>query len=263
MSAKHARRKAAEFTTPTYKTPNTAQFAIIIENLDINYRGHQALDDVNLRIREATFIGLLGPNGAGKTTLMRSILGLIRTKNVQLAALKKGFDDYIGYVPQRHEVQWDFPISVADCVRSGRLGLPKDSAAVDEALATVQLDELAHRAIAQLSGGQRQRVLVARALVRRPQILLLDEPLTGVDAEVGELLLDVFRSLTKDGVTVIMSTHDIGDALSFCDELVLLNQRIFAHDIASRISPATWQEAFRVRDNSSLLTLVEHHAQSH
>lgn len=230
--------------------------ALQIADLHVRLAGRQILTDVNLEARPAELIGLLGPNGAGKTTLMRSILGLIpRTKGSIKAAS-------VGYVPQRHEFAWDYPIDVRHTVLNGRAGLigplrrsrRADFAATAHALKRVNLQHLADRPIGQLSGGQRQRVLVARALAVEPTLLLLDEPFTGMDFPSIEALVEILQSLAADGMSILMVTHDLAQAVHVCDRLVLLNRRIIADGSPSELQNAEpWMETFDVQPDSPLL----------
>jgi manganese/iron transport system ATP-binding protein len=161
----------------------------------------------------------------------------------------------VGYVPQRHEFAWDFPISVQQAVLTGRtrtIGLLRrpgraDRQAVAEALDRVGLTPLARRPIGELSGGQRQRVLVARALALRPRLLLLDEPFTGLDVPTQELLTTLLRELRDEGTAVLMTTHDLPAAAALCGRLCLLNQTVIADAPPSELDdPAVWLRAFGV-----------------
>jgi len=218
--------------------------------------GRSVLAEVDLDVYPGELIGVLGPNGAGKTTLVRAVLGLVPlAAGVVLVdgapALRSR--SLLGYVPQRHEFAWDFPISVAGAVLTGRtqaIGLLRrtrasDRAAVDEALSRVGMTDLRDRPLGELSGGQRQRVLVARALAQVPRVLLLDEPFTGVDPPTRDVLATVLAELTAGGVAVVMTTHDLPAAAASCSRLCLLNRRIVAdgppHELAD---PDLWLRAF-------------------
>ncbi|WP_408930465.1 anchored repeat-type ABC transporter ATP-binding subunit [Corynebacterium axilliensis] len=233
---------------------------ICVDELSVSLSGHRVVDNASLTVHPGEFIGLLGPNGAGKTTLMRAILGLIpATGTISVNA-------HLGYVPQRHDVEWDFPISVSKAVLSGRTGLVgwlrrpgrKDREAARRAIALTNLEEFAARPIAQLSGGQRQRVLIARALATQPQVLLLDEPFTGLDAPNTEDLLVLFDELTSHGTSVVMSTHNLSEAAHSCSRLVLFNRGVVADGPAEklRLDPAPWSAAFGVKPSSPLLSAI-------
>ncbi|HET6298615.1 MAG TPA: anchored repeat-type ABC transporter ATP-binding subunit [Kribbella sp.] len=210
-------------------------------------------------------VGLIGPNGAGKTTLLRSLLGLLPIRdgvisiNGRTPAEARGS---IGYVPQRHEFVWDYPVDVGTAVMTGRthrigwLRRPgkADRAAVDEALERVDLTDLRRRPIGELSGGQRQRVLVARALALQPSLLLLDEPFTGLDVPTQEILTRLFRSLTKEGSAILMTTHDLPAAADTCSRLCLLNETVVADGPPEELrDPAVWLQAFGVARSEQLL----------
>lgn len=239
-----------------------------VDNVSVELSHRPVLHDVNLVVNNGDFVGLVGPNGAGKTTLLRSILGLIPTSTgtitVSGATGKKALK-HIGYVPQRHEFAWDFPIDVKGVVMTGRTShigwlrtaKQKDYEAVYYALDKVRMRELEKRPVGQLSGGQRQRVLLARALATKPDILLLDEPFTGLDMPSQELLLELFEELSKEGVALLMSTHDLGSAMDVCSRLVLLNRTVMAAGTPEEVSdPKIWMRTFNVKPHSPLLRTV-------
>lgn len=233
---------------------------ISVADLDVSLSHRRVITGANLEVHPGEFIGLLGPNGAGKTTLMRAILGLIPSSGTRDIART------VGYVPQRHEVEWGFPINVYRTVLSGRTGLigwlkrprAKDHAAAAEALRLVNLEDFSHRPIEELSGGQRQRVLIARALATQPDVLLLDEPFTGLDAPNTESLLELFEELSQRGKSIVMSTHNLAEAAHSCHRLVLFNGTVIADDSASlllnQIEP--WTRSFGVRAGSPLLSAI-------
>ncbi|EEH63250.1 anchored repeat-type ABC transporter, ATP-binding subunit [Gleimia coleocanis DSM 15436] len=239
-----------------------------VTNLCTDLGRRRVLTDVNLTVGSGKFVGLIGPNGAGKTTLLRSILGLIPTRQgeVKVSGLTGNkARDLIGYVPQRHEFAWDFPIDVKGVVMTGRtrrigwLRQPKaaDYQAVHAALEKVKMVDLAKRPVGELSGGQRQRVLMARALVTNPDILLLDEPFTGLDMPSQELLLELFQDLAASGTSLLMSTHDLGSAADVCHEMILLNKTVVAQGTAAELAdPELWMRTFSVKANSPLLRTV-------
>ncbi|TVU56592.1 anchored repeat-type ABC transporter ATP-binding subunit [Corynebacterium aurimucosum] len=233
---------------------------IAVKDLSVSLSGRRVIDAANLSVHPGEFIGLLGPNGAGKTTLMRAILGLVPfTGTIDVGTS-------LGYVPQRHDVEWDFPISVSNAVLSGRTGLVgwfrrpgrADKQAARRAIELTNLEEFARRPIAQLSGGQRQRVLIARALACVPEVLLLDEPFTGLDAPNTEELLLLFDKLTADGTSVVMSTHNLSEAAHSCSRLVLFNRGIIADGPAEtlRMTSQPWSDTFGVSASSPLLSAI-------
>ena len=218
-------------------------------HLSVNYRGIRALEDVSLTLLPGELVGLIGPNGAGKSTLIRAILGqapgagqvLFRGQPLRSQRQK------IAYVPQRSQIDWDYPITawnvvmMAQTPRLGWLRWPpgpvsrpspraRAQQTVAAALERVGMLSLRHRAIGELSGGQQQRVFLARALAQEADLFLLDEPLTGVDKKTEAILLDLFTELKAQGKTLLVCSHEWGEALQRYDRLLLLNQRLIAND---------------------------------
>ncbi|WP_022872944.1 anchored repeat-type ABC transporter ATP-binding subunit [Nesterenkonia alba] len=239
-----------------------------VEGLAVDLGGRPVLRGVDLSVAGGELVGLIGPNGAGKTTLIRSVLGLTPVREGHITVegqantrARRG----IGYVPQRHEFAWDFPISVHDVVLSGRVGTigwfrragVEDYRATREALDLADMTHLKDRPVGQLSGGQRQRVLVARALALRPQVLLLDEPFTGLDIPTQELLTDLFRDLASQGRALLMTTHDLAGAMHTFDRLYLINASVVASGRPGDLRDAEiWTRAFGFREDSPLLNAL-------
>ncbi len=244
--------------------------ALSVQDVAVELGGREVLHDIRLEVERGELVALLGPNGAGKTTLLRTILGLLRplrgVVEVDGKPTRPG-RTAVGYVPQRHDVAWDFPLSVAQVVMTGltgRLGLfhrpgLAEWEAVADALDRVRMTDLAERPVDQLSGGQRQRVLVARALVLRPALLLLDEPFTGLDMPTQDLLSELFAELAREDRAVLMTTHDLASALQASDRIALINRTIVAsgppRDLAS--DHQAWMTAFGVGQRSALLRILE------
>ncbi len=235
---------------------------VAVTGLAVRLGGRPVLHDVDLAVAAGELVGLVGPNGAGKTTLLRALLGLARPSAGTVAIDR----DATGYVPQRHEVAWDFPVTVEQMVLTGRTGLlglgrrpgVEDWRAVAAALERVHLADLRRRPVGELSGGQRQRVLVARALAVRPAALLLDEPYTALDMPTQELLADLFGSLATDGTAVLMTTHDLLGALATCTRLVLLDRTVVAQGPPDELrDPEPWMRTFRVGPTSPLLKILQ------
>ncbi|MGA7570572.1 MAG: metal ABC transporter ATP-binding protein [Candidatus Aquilonibacter sp.] len=214
--------------------------AVRVEHLVVRYDRTVALDDVTLQVHFGEAMGIVGPNGSGKSTLLKSIAGLLTPASGELSVLgtlpNKLPAGAIAYVPQIEAADWSFPATVWDVVAMGRF--PRlnfwqrfgevDRRAVEDALRAVNMFDLRGRHIAQLSGGQQQRVFVARAIAQKPQLLLLDEPTTGVDAETEEALRRVVRSLVDDGLPVLMTTHDLERVDQWFDRLLVLDRRVLA-----------------------------------
>tara|TARA_B100000809_G_scaffold31727_1_gene27672 strand:- start:131 stop:889 length:759 start_codon:yes stop_codon:yes gene_type:complete len=214
--------------------------AIQVENLTVSYGPVPALLDVTLDIPSGQLVGVIGPNGSGKSTLLKAILGFVTPDfgNVKIfgepAENAKG---RVAYVPQRGAVDWDFPITVREVALMGRYGrVPwwrdlsaEDYQVADEALEMVRMEDFRDRQIGQLSGGQQQRVFMARAMAQGGEILLLDEPFSGVDAATEGAILDVLEETRTAGRTLVVVHHDLTTAAEYFDSLVLLKQRCYAH----------------------------------
>lgn len=216
--------------------------AIEVQDLTVRYGDVVALAETNVTVQAGRVCGLVGMNGSGKSTLFKSMMGLTRpdTGEVRLAgrtpmmARKAGV---VGYVPQHEDVDWAFPIDVGQVVMTGRYGYMgplrrarrSDRAAVADALDRVGLVDLAHRQIGQLSGGQKKRAFVARGIAQGATILLLDEPFAGVDKRSEGTIIQLLRDLAAEGVTVLVSTHDLHGLPDLVDEAVLINGTVLMH----------------------------------
>lgn len=195
-----------------------------------------ALQNVSCRIEKGERIAVVGPNGAGKSTLFKLIVGTLRPQqgHIHIYGHQPGGHICIAYVPQRSQIDWNFPVTVEDVVMMGRVGQiglfrrPKkqDWAYVHTGLERVGAVDLAKKQIGELSGGQQQRIFIARALAQEAELLLLDEPLTGLDVPSREAIFAILDSLRPDGVTVLVATHDLNLAAERFDRVMLLNQQI-------------------------------------
>jgi zinc transport system ATP-binding protein len=206
-----------------------------IENLTVQYPDVKALDDVSFSVNKGDFLGIIGPNGAGKSTLFASMLGL----NTKYKGTIKFFgqdirksNDYlkeIGYVPQKPIFEKNFPATVNDVVRMG-LRKESDINKIDEILQQLWIHELSKRRIGELSGGQQQRVFIAKALVNNPKLLILDEPVTGIDQQSIELFYSILRELnSKQKITIIWSSHDLDAVNQLANHVACLNRTLFFH----------------------------------
>jgi zinc/manganese transport system ATP-binding protein len=201
---------------------------LAVEGLGVTLGGRQVLRDVSFGLQHGAFCGLIGANGSGKTTLLRTILGF---QAPSAGAVRVIGERAVGYVPQKIQFDSDMPIRARDLVALGldghRFGLPWPSKAktrlVDEMLAAVDAAGFADRRIGNLSGGQQQRVLMAHALIRRPKLLLLDEPLANLDIRaVAEIVALLQRVCIEQGITVLVSAHDMNPLLGVMDRIVYL-----------------------------------------
>ena len=227
-----------------------------IQNLWAGYDGDAALESIDLELGPGLLVGVAGPNGSGKSTLLKTILGLVRPWRGRIELFgqdAKGSRNRVAYAPQSELVDWDFPVTVYDVVmmgRYGRLGLLRrpgaaDREAVASALAEVRLDELAGRQISELSGGQQRRMLIARALAQEADLLLLDEPMVGLDATNQHELLELFERLRNDGKTLLVATHDLSCVAACFDLTLLLNKKLVAFGPPGEIfTPELLNEAF-------------------
>ena len=228
---------------------------VTIKNLDFSYiKGVKVLDGVNLVIQPRDFLGLIGPNGGGKTTLLKIILGLlqldkgtIKVFNQEPAAAR----GQIGYVPQYAKIDLDYPINTLEVVLMGLLGNKKilqrfnsqDKEQALGALAKVGMKDLAKKQIGELSGGQRQRVLIARALVREPKLLILDEPTSSVDTKAGSDFFELLKKLNRN-IAIIVVSHDIGMISPYINKVACLNNTLYYHD-SSEINEALIESGYK------------------
>ncbi len=206
-----------------------------IEHLTVRYPDVKALDDVSFTVKKGDFLGIIGPNGAGKSTLFASMLGL----NTKYKGVIKFFGkdirkskEYlkeIGYVPQKPIFEKNFPATVNDVIRMG-LRQESDASKIDEILQQLWIHELSKKRIGELSGGQQQRVFIAKALVNNPKLLILDEPVTGIDQQSIELFYSILRELnSKQKITIIWSSHDLDAVNKLANHVACLNRTLFFH----------------------------------
>jgi ABC-type Mn2+/Zn2+ transport system ATPase subunit len=213
------------------------------------YDGEPAVRDVDLAVEAGGFVGLVGPSGSGKTTVLRVALGAIRPSNGEV---RRSPGLRIAYVPQIETVNWDFPVTVFETVlmarTAGRL-LPWPSGGerrqVEEVLEQLGLAGLGRRHIRELSGGQQQRVFLGRALLARPQLLLLDEPTSGVDVRTRHEVLHLLADLNSDGIAIVLTTHDLNGIAAHLPRLVCLNREVIASGTpAEVITPEVLQKTY-------------------
>lgn len=202
-----------------------------LEHLGCGYGAGTVVDDVDLRIADDDFVGIVGPSGSGKTTVLKSMLGLV-APSYGTVRVRPGLR--IGYVPQVETIDWSFPVTVFDVVtmaidrrRFRRIG-PADRARAAATLDRLGLDGLHDRHITELSGGQQQRVFLARALAQRPRLLVLDEPASGVDVATRHEILHLLADLHRDGLAVVLTTHDINGLAAHLPRIVCFNRTVVA-----------------------------------
>jgi manganese/iron transport system ATP-binding protein len=211
---------------------------IIVQGVTVRYGEVVALDNVSFTVERGERVSVVGPNGSGKSTLFNVIAGLLRPDHGSVDLFGSAPEQHIcvAFVPQRSLVDWTFPVNVLDVVlmgRTGRLGLlrwptRRDYTIARDCLEMVDMAPLAKRQIGELSGGQQQRVFIARALAQEAELVLLDEPMTGLDVNSQEGTFAVLDKLAARHVTVIVSTHDLNQAAKCFDRVLLLNHSVYA-----------------------------------
>ena len=229
---------------------------LVLQNVSVIYaggsngltttRGEQyALQDVSCQVKPGERIAIVGPNGAGKSTLFKLIVGTVKPSRgvVDVYGNEPGRHICIAYVPQRNQIDWSFPVTVEDVVMMGRVGQiglfrwprRQDWQVVRQSLERVGVAHLGQKQIGELSGGQQQWVFMARALAQEAELLLLDEPLTGLDIPSQEAIFEILDSLRPEAVTVMVATHDLNLAAERFDRVMLLNHRLVAFDVPTAV----------------------------
>jgi len=218
---------------------------LAVKDITVAYRnGHTALRHASFAIPRGTITALVGVNGSGKSTLFKAIMGFVPLAEgaVEILglpgrqALKRNL---VAYVPQSEDVDWNFPVLVEDVVMMGRFGhmnmlripRPVDRDMVTAALERVGMADFRHRQIGELSGGQKKRVFLARALAQEGQVILLDEPFTGVDVKTEDAIIALLTALRDEGKVMLVSTHNLGSVPEFCDRTVLVKGTVLAHGL--------------------------------
>jgi ABC-type Mn2+/Zn2+ transport system ATPase subunit len=232
--------------------------ALEIKNLSVAYNGRSALEGITFSVPKGAMLGVVGPNGGGKSTLLKAMLGLVRPQTGTVEILGRWVDrrvrKLVGYVPQREDVDWNFPVSAFDVAMMGRVPsmrpfcrpTARDRELVWEALKTAGMERLADTPIGGLSGGQQQRVFLARALAQEAQVLLLDEPVSGVDAPSQHEIFDLLHRLQGEGKTVVVTTHDLSCVAERFDLALLLNRRVVSLGKPEEVfSPELLNEAYQ------------------
>jgi manganese/iron transport system ATP-binding protein len=238
---------------------NTPSASLSVRDVTVTYPGGTAaLRDTTFALGSGTICGLVGINGSGKSTLFKTIMGLLRPQRGEVrigglpvdAALRRNI---VAYVPQSEEVDWNFPVLVEDVVTMGRYGhmgflrIPsaEDKRKVADALDRVGMTGYRHRQIGELSGGQKKRVFLARALAQEGQVILLDEPFTGVDVKTEDAIVALLRELRDEGRLMLVSTHNLGSVPDYCDRVVLLLGTVLAAGPTAEVfTQANLEKAF-------------------
>lgn len=236
-----------------------ASAGLDVDRVTVTYRnGHTALVDASFSIPRGTITALVGVNGSGKSTLFKAIMGFVPLAQGGVNVLGGEASNalrrnLVAYVPQAEDVDWNFPVLVEDVVMMGRYGhmnwlrIPsqRDRDLVGEALERVSMTAYRKRQIGELSGGQKKRVFLARALAQEGQVILLDEPFTGVDVKTEEQIIELLRDLRDEGRIMLVSTHNLGSVPEFCDRSVLINRTILASGFTADVfTQANLEQAF-------------------
>ena len=223
--------------------------SLLVEGLSVIYsNGHKALDNASFSIPRQSITALVGINGSGKSTLFKAIMGFVKSSGGRIELFGGSVKDalkanLVAYVPQNEEIDWDFPVLVKDVVMMGRYGhmgflkIPNDNdyEIVKDSLKKVGMLELENRQISELSGGQRKRVFLARALAQQSEIILMDEPFTGIDVNTEEEIMELLREMKAEGKMMLISTHNLGSVPEFCDRTILLNKTVLAEGETTKV----------------------------
>lgn len=222
---------------------NQARNGIAVSDITVAYRnGTTALRHASFSSPRGSITALVGVNGAGKSTIFKAIMGFVPLTGGTITMLgqdgrKAQRQNLVAYVPQSEDVDWNFPVLVEDVVMMGRFGhmnmlripRPVDREKVAAALARVDMTDFAKRQIGELSGGQKKRVFLARALAQEGEVILLDEPFTGVDVKTEDAIIALLRALRDEGKVILVSTHNLGSVPEFCDRTVLVKGTVLAY----------------------------------
>jgi len=219
-----------------------------VNHLSVLFDRHPVLENINFHLHVGERVAVLGPNGAGKSTLFKVIAGVLppTSGEVNVYGSSSSRHTCIAFIPQRTQVDWHFPANVFDVVMMGRTAkmkpfIPPGKShhnAVRHALETVEIQDLANRQIGQLSGGQQQRMFIARALAQEAELMLMDEPLAGLDDPAQEGLLQLMEKLEKEHVTIMAATHDLDQAARHFNRILLLNRRLVSFGSSRQVLTA-------------------------
>ncbi len=247
-----------------------------VREVTVRYGRVTALDALSFSLCRGERVAVVGPNGAGKSTLFKVIAGLIEPTSgtVSFHPQPAGTPMDLAYLPQRAEVDWSFPVTVEDVVMMGRaaqMGLfrrpaSRDRQVVAESLELVRLGELRRRQICELSGGQQQRMFIARALAQEADLMLMDEPLSGLDLPSQHTVYEILDLLRERGITVMVATHDLDQAAAYFDRVMLLNRRLLGFDEPRQVFTtgnltATYGNQLRLLEtDEGMIVLADTHA---
>ena len=209
---------------------------INVDNLSYYYDSFPALDHISFSVEKGDFLGIIGPNGAGKTTLFQCILGIMSNFSGKINLFgsnvkqNKKILQRIGYVPQKKSVEQTFPATVSEIVSLGVIGKDIKKESIESAIEFVELGSYRNKRIGELSEGQQQRVIIAKALVKQPELLILDEPTTGIDSVAQNKFYDLLTRLNKDrGITIVWSSHDMNAVEKLASKVACIDRKLFFH----------------------------------
>jgi zinc transport system ATP-binding protein len=209
---------------------------ISVDNLSYYYDSFPSLDNISFSVEKGDFLGIIGPNGAGKTTLFQCILGIMNNFSGEISLFgsnvkqNKKFLQRVGYVPQKKSVEQDFPATVNEIVSLGVIGRDIKKESVESAIEFVDLGAYRNKRIGELSEGQQQRVIIAKALVKQPELLILDEPTTGIDSAAQNKFYELLTRLNKDkGITIVWSSHDMNAVEKLASKVACIDRKLFFH----------------------------------
>jgi ABC-type Mn2+/Zn2+ transport system ATPase subunit len=239
-----------------------------LDRVTCSYGANPVLVNVDLTVAAGQFSGIVGPSGSGKTTLLRVLLGSVRPI---AGSVQRRPGLRVGYVPQVEAVNWSFPVTVSECVLMARTHgrvLPwrskTEAAEVRSVLARLGIESLADRHIRDLSGGQQQRVFIARALLGRPDLLLMDEPTSGVDVRTRHEVLHLLDDLHRDGLSIVLTTHDLNGMAAHLPHLVCLNTEVLGQGaprevLTPEVLERTYGARMEVLEHAGMPIVLDHY----
>ena len=238
-----------------------------IDNVSYRFNSTLVLENISFTVDKGDFVGIIGPNGAGKTTLFRSMLGLLEDYQGRITFFgedirkNRNILQKIGYIPQKNSTDQGFPATVEEIVSLGITGRRPSKNKINHAIETVGLFDQKTKRIGELSGGQQQRVLIAKALANEPELLILDEPVTGIDLKTQNKFYVLLKKLNEENkITIIWASHDLDAVKKLANKIACVNRRIFFHgdatiffennELLKKYSESTMQAHMQLHDHS-------------
>jgi ABC-type Mn2+/Zn2+ transport system ATPase subunit len=253
-------------------SPHDHDELLALSGVTCGYATEAVLVDVDLPIRRREFVGIVGPSGAGKTTALRVIAGSLRPAR---GSVRRRPGLRMAYVPQVETINWSFPVTVRECVLMSRVGgrrLPwasrAERAEVAALLRRLDIGDLADRHIRELSGGQQQRVFIARALLGEPELLLMDEPTSGVDVRLRHEMLHLLDDLNSGGLAIVLTTHDLNGIAAHLPRIVCLNRSVIGDGAPHRVLTSdvlerTYGASMQVLEHGGMPVVVDSYRRAH